>query len=417
LEHVKPPKQEEKKDNPFQMLVRVIQSDNFLGRILTGRVESGTLKVGAQLKALDRDSGLKEKARVSKILAFRGLERQSVEEAVAGDIIAIAGFTEATVADTLCAESVMKSLPAQPIDPPTISVTFGINDSPFAGRDGDKVQSRVIRDRLFKEQEGNVAIRVTESDDKDSFQVAGRGELQLGVLIENMRREGFELSVSRPRVLLQEDEKGGVTEPIEEVTIDVDEEFSGVVIEKISTRKGEVRDMRNSGGNKSRIIALCPSRGLIGYLGEFLTDTRGTGVMNRVFHSYAPYKGPIPGRRNGVLISMADGVATAYALADLEERGKLFIPGGVDTYMGMIIGEHSRDNDLDVNPLKSKKLTNVRASGKDEAIRLSPPVQMTLERAISYIDDDELVEVTPKAIRLRKKVLNPSLRKSKSKVA
>ena len=417
IEYVKPPQQVEKKEEPFKLLVRVIESDNFLGRILTGRIESGSLKVGAAVKALTREGELKEKARISKILAFRGLERSPVEEASAGDIVAIAGFTEATVADTLCAESVTEALAAQPIDPPTISVTFGINDSPFAGREGDKVQSRVIRDRLLKEQEGNVAVRITESEDKDSFQVAGRGELQLGVLIENMRREGFELSVSRPRVLFQEDESGQKLEPIEEVTIDVDEEFSGVVIEKLSIRKGEVQDMRTSAGNKTRIVAHCPSRGLIGYLGEFLTDTRGTGVMNRVFHSYAPHKGAISGRRNGVLISMADGTATAYALADLEDRGKLFIPGGVDVYTGMIIGEHSRDNDLDVNPLKSKKLTNVRAAGKDEAIRLAPPMQMTLERAISYIDDDELVEVTPTSVRLRKKVLNPSFRKGKPKAA
>ncbi len=417
-DHIAPPKQIEYKAEPLTILARVIESDNFLGRLLTGRIETGTLKVGMSVKALSRDGAVIERTRITKILAFRGIERQAIDQAFAGDIVAIAGFKEATVADTLCEESVTVPLQSQPIDPPTISVTFGINDSPFAGKEGDKVQSRVIWARLQKEAEGNVAIKVSQSEDRESFQVAGRGELQLGVLIENMRREGFELSVSRPKVLFQEGEKGEKLEPIEEVTIDVDEEYSGVVIEKLSIRKGEVQDMSTSSGGKTRMIILCPSRGLIGYLGEFLTDTRGTGIMNRIFHSYAPFKGELTGRPKGVLVSTADGQATAYALFDLEERGKLFIPGSVDVYMGMIIGEHSRDNDLDVNPLKSKKLTNVRASGKDEAIKLSPPVQLTLERAISYIEDDELVEVTPKSIRLRKKILNPTFRKNgKSKAA
>lgn len=412
IEHVQPPKQIAKKDEPFTLLTRVIESDAFLGRILTGRIESGTIKTGMTVKALSRDGNLIERTRITKILGFRGLERTPIDEAVAGDIVAIAGFKEATVADTLCDESVSQALSAQPIDPPTISVTFSINDSPFSGRDGDKVQSRVIWNRLLKEVEGNVALKVSESDDKDSFQVAGRGELQLGVLIETMRREGFELSVSRPKVLFKTGEKGEKLEPIEEVIVDVDDEYTGVVIEKLSLRKGEVKDMQPSGGGKTRITLHCPSRGLIGYLGEFLTDTRGTGILNRLFHEYQPYKGEISGRRQGVLISTADGVATAYALSDLEPRGKLFIPANTDVYMGMIIGEHTRENDLDVNPLKAKKLTNVRASGKDDAIKLSPPVQMTLEMAISYIDDDELVEVTPKNIRLRKNVLNPTFRKS-----
>jgi GTP-binding protein len=416
-DHIKPPKQVEHKAEPLTILARVIESDNFLGRLLTGRIETGTLKVGMSVKALSRDGAVIERTRITKILAFRGIERQSIDQAFAGDIVAIAGFKEATVADTLCEEAVTEPLQSQPIDPPTISVTFGINDSPFAGKEGDKVQSRVIWARLQKEAEGNVAIKVSQSEDRESFQVAGRGELQLGVLIENMRREGFELSVSRPKVLFQEGENGEKLEPIEEVTIDVDEEYSGVVIEKLATRKGEVQDMSTSTGGKTRMIVLCPSRGLIGYLGEFLTDTRGTGIMNRIFHSYAPFKGELSGRPKGVLVSTADGQATAYALFDLEERGKLFIPGSVDVYMGMIIGEHSRDNDLDVNPLKAKKLSNVRASGKDEAIKLSPPVQMTLERAISYIQDDELVEVTPKSIRLRKKILNPAFRKNGKKVA
>ena len=417
IEHVKAPKQVARKDEPFTLLTRVIESDSFLGRILTGRIESGTIKTGMSVKALSRDGNVIERTRITKILAFRGLERTPVDEAIAGDIVAIAGFKEATVADTLCDESVNDPIASQPIDPPTISVTFGINDSPFAGREGDKVQSRVIWNRLLKEVEGNVALKVAQSEDKDSFQVSGRGELQLGVLIETMRREGFELSVSRPQVLFQTSETGEKLEPIEEVIVDVDDEYTGVVIEKLSLRKAEVRDMQPSGGGKTRITLLCPSRGLIGYLGEFLTDTRGTGTLNRLFHSYQPYKGEIAGRLRGVLVSMVDGSATAYALSDLEPRGKLFIPNGVDVYMGMIIGEHSRENDLDVNPLKAKKLTNVRASGKDDAIKLSPPVQMTLEMAISYIDDDELVEVTPKSIRLRKKILNPSFRKSGKKVA
>ncbi|MEM6602636.1 MAG: translational GTPase TypA [Pseudomonadota bacterium] len=417
IKHVEPPKQLSEKESDFKLLTRVIESDPFLGRILTGRIESGTLKTGMNVKALSRDGQMIEKTRVTKILGFRGLERIPIDEAHAGDIVAIAGFKEATVADTLCDEGVSEPLAAQPIDPPTISVTFGINDSPFSGREGDKVQSRVIWNRLQKEVEGNVALKVAQSADKDSFQVSGRGELQLGVLIETMRREGFELSVSRPRVLFQDDENGNKQEPIEEVIIDVDDEFTGVVIEKLSLRKGEVQDMQPSGGGKTRITLHCPARGLIGYLGEFLTDTRGTGILNRLFHSYQPYKGDIEGRRQGVLISMADGTATAYALADLEPRGKLFIPSSTDVYMGMIIGEHSRDNDLDVNPLKSKKLTNVRAAGKDDAIKLAPPIQMTLETAISYIDDDELVEVTPKSVRLRKKVLNPSMRKASKRMA
>ena len=416
VDHVEEP-EEAAKDEEFKLLARVIESDSFLGRLLTGRIESGTVKPGMSVKALSRDGKTIEKTRITKILAFRGLERTAIDEAQAGDIVALAGFKEATVADTLCDEAVSEPLAAQPIDPPTISVTFGINDSPFSGREGDKVQSRVIWDRLQKEAEGNVALQVAQSEDKDSFQVSGRGELQLGVLIETMRREGFELSVSRPKVLYKKDEAGNRLEPIEEVIVDVDDEFTGVVIEKLSLRKGEVQDMQPSGGGKTRIVMHCPSRGLIGYLGEFLTDTRGTGILNRVFHEYQPFKGDIDGRRQGVLISMADGTATAYALSDLEPRGKLFIPNHTDVYTGMIIGEHSRENDLDVNPLKAKKLTNVRASGKDDAIKLAPPVQLTLEVAISYIDNDELVEVTPKSIRLRKKVLNPSMRKSSKRMA
>ena len=417
LDHVPPPAQITRKDEPFRMLATTLGSDPFIGRILTGRVESGTLKAGDQVKALTRDGTLIENFRATKILAFRGLSQQPIERAEAGDIVTLAGMSKATVADSIVAPQVTEALPAQPIDPPTISVTFGINDSPLAGRDGKKVQSRVIRDRLMKEAEQNVAIRVTDTPGGEAFEVAGRGELQMGVLIENMRREGFELSISRPQVLLRE-EDGQSLEPIEEVTIDVDDDYSGAVIEKITgARKGELVEMKPAGAGKTRIIAHVPSRGLIGYHGEFLTDTRGTGVLNRVFHGWAPHKGPIPGRRAGVLISMEKGQSVAYALWNLEERGRLFIGPQEEVYQGMIIGEHSRDNDLEVNPLKGKKLTNVRASGSDEAVRLTPHVQFTLEEAIAYIDDDELVEVTPNAIRLRKRHLDPHERKRAAKAS
>ncbi|MBC7143778.1 MAG: translational GTPase TypA [Thioclava marina] len=411
LEHVEPPKQEFRADEPFQMLATTLSSDPFIGRILTGRVEAGRLKVGDQLKALSRKGERIESFRCTKILAFRGLGQQPIDVAEAGDIVTVAGMTKATVADTLCAPEIDDPIPAQPIDPPTISVTFGINDSPLAGKDGSKVQSRVIRDRLMKEAESNVAIKIEDTPGGEAFVVSGRGELQMGVLIENMRREGFELSISRPRVIFRE-EDGQRMEPIEEVIVDVDDEFSGVVIEKLTgARKGEMTEMRPAGHGKTRIVAHVPSRGLIGYQGEFMTDTRGNGVLNRIFHGWAPYKGTIEGRRQGVLISMENGVSVAYALWNLEERGKLFIGAQEQVYTGMIIGEHSRDNDLEVNPLKGKKLTNVRASGTDEAVRLTPPVRMSLEEAIAYINDDELVEVTPKAICLRKRHLDPHERK------
>ncbi|KFI27640.1 translational GTPase TypA [Haematobacter massiliensis] len=413
--HVPAPAQVARRDEPFRMLATTLGSDPFIGRILTGRVESGTLKAGDTIKALSRTNERIEQFRVSKILAFRGLSQQPIDLAEAGDIVTIAGMSKATVADTLCALEVETALPAQPIDPPTISVTFGINDSPLAGRDGSKVQSRVIRERLMKEAEQNVAIKVEDTPGGESFVVSGRGELQMGVLIENMRREGFELSISRPRVILRE-EGGERLEPIEEVIIDVDDDYTGAVIDKLTgTRKGDLVEMRPAGAGKTRIVAHVPSRGLIGYQGEFLTDTRGTGVLNRIFHSWAPYKGAIQGRRQGVLISMENGTSVAYALWNLEERGKLFIGAQEAVYEGMIIGEHSRDNDLEVNPLKGKKLTNVRASGTDEAVRLTTPVTMSLEQSIAYIDDDELVEVTPKIIRLRKRYLDPHERKRQSR--
>ncbi len=416
LEHVEKPAQMARRSEPFSMLATTLAADPFLGRLLTGRIESGTVKPGQSVHALSRDGKEIERFRVSKILAFRGLSQQPIDEAEAGDIVSIAGMTTATVADTLADTDVKVAIPAQPIDPPTITVTFGINDSPLAGREGKKVQSRVIRDRLMKEAETNVAIQVKDTPGGEAFEVAGRGELQMGVLIENMRREGFELSVSRPQVLTRS-ENGQVLEPIEEVTVDVDEEYSGVVVEKLSQRKGELAEMRTGQGGKTRIVAHVPARGLIGYHGEFLTDTRGTGVLNRVFHEWAPHRGNIPGRRAGVLISMENGVSVTYALFNLEDRGVFFISGGEQVYQGMVLGEHNRDNDLEVNPLKGKKLTNVRASGKDEAVVLTPPRRMSLEEAIAYIDNDELVEVTPLSIRLRKRFLDPHERKRRSKAA
>ena len=413
VSHVKAPAIASKgtSDYPFSMLVRVIQSDPYLGRILTGRIESGVVNANRAIKALSRDGEMIERGRITKVLAFRGLTRVPVEEASAGDIVAIAGLTIAGVADTLCDPEILVPIPANPIDPPTIAITIGINDSPYAGREGQKVQSRVIRERLFREAEGNVAIKVRETENADAYEVAGRGELQLGVLIETMRREGFELSISRPRVLFRDGENGQKLEPIEEVIIDVDDAYSGVVIAAMSLRKGEMTDMRPSGGGKTRLTFFAPSRGLIGYHGQFLTDTRGTGIMNRVFHEFGPHRGQIEGRRQGVLISDRDGEAATYALWYLEERGILFIESGTKVYQGMVIGEHSRDNDLDVNALKAKQLTNFRASGKDEAVRLTPPKLHTLEQAIAYIGDDELVEVTPKSIRLRKRWLDPNERK------
>jgi GTP-binding protein len=417
VRHVEPPRQLEAKDKPFRMLATTLSADPFIGRILTGRVESGTLRAGETVKALSRTGEKLEQFRVSKILAFRGLTQTAIDVAEAGDIVTLAGMSKATVADTICDLSLDIPLPAQPIDPPTISVTFGINDSPLAGREGKKVQSRVIRERLMKEAELNVAIKVTDTPGGDAFEVAGRGELQMGVLIENMRREGFELSISRPRVLFKE-ENGVRMEPVEEVTIDVDDEYTGVVVEKLTgPRKGDLVEMKPAGAGKTRVIMHVPSRGLIGYQGEFLTDTRGSGVLNRIFHGWTPHKGEIQGRRQGVLISMENGVAVAYALWNLEERGKMFVVPQDPVYEGMIIGEHSRDNDLEVNPLKGKKLTNVRASGTDEAVRLTPPVLMSLEQAIAYIDDDELVEVTPTAIRLRKRHLDPHERKRQARAS
>jgi GTP-binding protein len=415
VNHVPAPKQLAHQDEDFRMLAVTLGSDPFVGRLLTGRIETGRVKVGQTVQSISRIGQKIEQFRVTKIQAFRGLQMQDIDEAHAGDIVSLAGMTKTTVADTMCALAVDEPLEAQPIDPPTITVTIGINDSPLAGRDGKKVQSRVIRDRLYKEAESNVAIKIADTPGGEAFEVSGRGELQMGVLIENMRREGFELSISRPQVIMKE-ENGVMMEPVEEATIDVDDDYSGAVIEKLTgARKGELVEMRPAGAGKTRIIAHVPSRGLIGYHGEFLTDTRGTGVLNRVFHGWTEHKGAIPGRRAGVLISMENGEAVAYALWNLEERGKMMIGAQAPVYQGMIIGEHSRDNDLEVNPLKGKKLTNVRASGSDEAVRLTTPMTLSLEEAIAYINDDELVEVTPNAVRLRKRYLDPHERKRMSK--
>ena len=399
-------------DAPFSMIATLLDADPYLGRVLTGRVQSGTLNHNDTIRALRDDGSVMETARVTKLLAFRGLDRVPVDQVTAGDIIAIAGLRTATVADTIADPEVTVPIVAPPIDPPTLAMRFAINDSPLAGRDGSKVQSRVIHDRLMAESEGNVAIKISETGEKDSFEVAGRGELQLGVLIETMRREGFELTIGRPRVLYRNDPISGQRqEPIEGVSIDVDDEFTGVVVEKMAERKGEMTDMRPFGIGRTRITFLAPSRGLIGYHGEFLTDTRGTGIMHRLYHSYAPYKGPIRGRRNGAIVANQNGAAVPFALWHLEERGVLFIGGGEQVYEGMVIGENAKPSDLEVNPLKAKQLTNIRASGKDDAVRLTTPRRMSLEQAIAYIGDDEVVEVTPNNIRLRKATLDPHQRK------
>ena len=405
--YVRPPQVEV---GPFRMLVTTIERNAFLGRVLTGRIFSGAVKAGDTIHTLSREGKEVEKGRVSKVLAFRGLERTAVDLAEAGDIVAIAGLQTTTVSDTICVPQVTTPIPSRPIDPPTLSVTFRINDGPLAGREGDKVQSRVIRDRLLREAEGNVAIKITEGQDNDSFEVAGRGELQLAVLIETMRREGFELTIGRPRVVMRE-ENGEKLEPIEEVIIDVDDEHTGTVVQKLTERKGDLIEMRPSGIGRTRLRFYVPTRSLIGYQPELLSDTRGTAIFNRLFHAYEPYKGNLPGRRTGVLISNATGPAVAYALWNLEDRGPMIIDPGTEVYEGMIIGEHTRDNDLEVNPIKGKQLTNIRTHSKDEAVRLTTPKRLTLEQSLGYIADDEYVEVTPKSIRLRKIYLDPNDRK------
>src|SRR3990170_5995966 len=413
VSHFNPPVIEE---GPFRMLVTTIEANPFLGRVLTGRVRSGSVKANQSVRALSQDGKVVEQGRISKVLAFRGLERVPVDECFAGDIVAISGLTTSTVADTICETSVNEPIKAQPIDPPTLTMTFRINDGPLAGKEGDKVQSRVIRERLLREAEGNVALKVTPSENEtDAFEVAGRGELQLGILIETMRREGFELTVGRPRVVFRTDEHGQRLEPIEEVIVDVDEAYSGIVVQKLSERRAEMRDMRPSGAGRQRLVFHAPTRGLIGYQGELMSDSRGTAIMNRLFHAYAPYVGDIPGRHTGALLSNSDGEAVAYAIFNLQDRGPMFIEHGTKVYAGMNIGEHTRGNDLELNVIKGKKLTNVRASGKDEAVVLIPPIRMGLEKALAYVGDDELVEITPKSIRLRKIYLDANERKRMSR--
>ncbi len=408
LEHVEEPKVE---NGPFRMLATTIEANPYLGRILTGRITSGSVIPNQAVHVLSQDGRNIEQGRVTQILSFNGLERVPVESATAGDIVAIAGLTKATVADTIVAPGISQPIPAQPIDPPTLSMTFRVNNGPLAGREGSKVQSRVIRDRLMREAEGNVALKISEGNSNDSYEVAGRGELQLAILIETMRREGFEMTIGRPRVLMREDENGQKVEPVEEAVIDVDDQFSGPVVKKLSERRGNLVEMKPSGGGRTRLIFHAPTRGLIGYLTELLTDTRGTAIFNRTFLEYQPYKGDIPMRHTGALISNGDGEAVPFAIFGLEDRGPMIISPGDKVYRGMIIGEHARGNDLEVNVLKGKQLTNIRSSGKDEAVKLTTPLQMTLEKALSYITDDELVEVTPKSIRLRKRVLDPIERK------
>jgi GTP-binding protein len=414
LSHVKAPALDA--EAPFAMVASILEYDNFLGRVLTGRIEQGRARLNMQVKVLRQDGTTVETGRLTKLLGFRGLDRVTVEEAEAGDIVAVAGLSDATIPDSIGAPELTEPLHAIPVDPPTLAMTFRVNDGPLGGKEGKKVTSRQIRDRLLREAEGNVAIKITESAESEAFEVAGRGELQLGVLIETMRREGFELSIGRPRVLTQVNpETKEREEPFEEVLVDVDEPYSGAVVEKLSRRKGQMQDMRPSGGGKVRLTFIMPSRGLIGYHGEFLTDTRGTGIMNRLFAGYRPWAGPIEGRRNGSLISSENGAAVQYALWYLQERGTLFVSPGEAVYVGMILGEHSRESDLDINPIKEKKLTNIRAAGKDEAMLLIPPRRMSLEQAIAYIEDDELVEVTPSAVRIRKRYLDPNERKRNEK--
>jgi len=407
---------ESRDDKPFAMLVTLIEANPYLGRLLTGKIISGTAKVNMPVKAINLDGEVVEQGRITKIMAFRGIIREPLVEASSGDIVSIAGLTEATVANTIGDMALTEPLHATPIDPPTISMTFMVNDSPFAGREGKKVTSRNIRERLMKEVETNIAMQVKDGSSTDSFEVFGRGELQMAVLIENMRREGFELGIGRPRVLFKTDEATGeMLEPYEEVLVDVENEYSGDVVQKMAIRKAEMTSMVPTEGNRVRISFIAPTRGLIGYHGEFLTDTRGTGVMNRLFHGYGEYKGKMDGRRVGVMLAMANGPATAYDLWNLQDRGVIMVEPGTEVYEGMIVGEHSRDNDIPVNVLKGKHLTNVRASGSDEMIKLTPPRVLSLDQAITYINDDELVEVTPKTIRLRKRILDPIERKRAEK--
>ena len=409
LKHVEEPTVDLSK--PFAMLATLLDADPYLGRCLIGRVINGSAKVNDQVKSINLSGSQIETGRLTKLFTFRGADRVPVDQVTAGDIICIAGLAVTSVADTICNPEVSEPLISTPIDPPTMSVTITVNDSPFAGTDGNRVTSTLIRERLLAEAETNVAITFEVNDQKDAFEIGGRGELQIGVLIEQMRREGFELSVSRPRVLYKVSENGARTEPIEEVIIDVDDEYTSTVVDGMNQRKAEMQDMRSSGAGKTRLTFLAPSRGLIGYQNKFLTDTKGTGVLNRLFNKYDNYKGSIIGRKYGALISTDTGSAAAYAIFNLQDRGTMFIGHQSKVYGGMVVGEHSRDNDLEINVLKGKQLTNVRASGTDEAVKLTPPRRMSLEEMMAYINEDELLEVTPKNLRLRKRYLSAIDRK------
>ena len=413
LEHVKPAELD--KNKPFAMLSTLLYADSFLGRSLVGKISQGTARINQNVKAINLAGEKVDAGRLTKLLRFEGTKKVPVEEVVAGDIVIIAGLTKATVADTICDLAVENPLASTPLDPPTMSISISVNSSPLAGKDGTKLTSTQIRERLLSEAENNVGINFSENKNKDSFQISGRGELQLGVLVETMRREGFELTVSRPRVIFKTDTNGNKTEPIEEVTIDLDAEFSSKIIDNMNRRKAEMINMIDAGAGKTRLIFHAPTRGLIGYQSRFMTQTRGTGVMNRTFHSYGSFKSGITGRINGALISMETGSAVAFAIFNLQERGEIFIGHNTEVYKGMICGEHNRDNDLEVNFLKGKKLTNMRTQGTDENVVLTPPRQMSLEEKMAYINDDEVLEVTPKHLRLRKKYLDHHERKRMSK--
>ena len=401
-------------NKPFAMLASLLDFDPYLGRCLIGKVIQGSVKVNENVKALNLKSIKVENGRLTKLLRFQGTKKIPIDEVFAGDIICIAGLNKASVSDTICNNDIQNAILSTPIDPPSMAITITVNDSEFAGTEGKKVTSTLIRSRLLAEAETNVAVTFTENESKDAFEIGGRGELQLGVLIETMRREGYEVNVSRPRVLYKKDVDGSKLEPFEEVTIDVDDEFSSAVIDSMNQRKSELKEMKSGGKGKTRLIFKAPSRGLIGYQNQFLTETKGTGVLNRVFEKYDVFKGEIKGRRNGVLIATERGEAVAFALFNLQNRGSMFVEPKTKVYKGMIVGEHNRDNDLEVNVLKGKKLTNVRASGTDQAVILTPPRKMTLEQMMAYMADDELLEVTPKSLRLRKKILLSHLRKRAS---
>ena len=402
------------KNKPFAMLASLLDFDPYLGRCLIGKVLQGSVKVNENVKVLNLENLKVENGRLTKLLRFQGTKKIPIEEVFAGDIICIAGLNKASVSDTICNETINDALLSTPIDPPSMAITITVNDSEFAGTEGKKVTSTLIRSRLLAEAETNVAVTFSENETKDAFEIGGRGELQLGVLIETMRREGYEVNVSRPRVLFKKNDDGSKLEPFEEVTIDVDDDYSSAVIDSMNQRKSELKEMKSGGKGKTRLIFRAPSRGLIGYQNQFLTETKGTGILNRVFDSYDIFKGEIKGRRNGVLIATDKGEAVAFALFNLQSRGSMFVEPKTKVYKGMIVGEHNRDNDLEVNVLKGKKLTNVRASGTDQAVILTPPRKMTLEQMMAYMADDELLEVTPKSLRLRKKILLSHLRKRAS---